>query len=493
VPHFLDTNIAALARNRGATFVSGPQMHWPPCAFAVERPTGYDSLNLLSPTLTQSALPRREQKVRQMVAKTNPDHAQTLPGDDHSDIDSLAIDADNSPEVALAGRARHVDELQLWSDIFHHAAFGISIIDPTSDTIRSSNEALAAMHGMQIDEVQGSRWLDLYAPAERARVPKLLAEATRVGYVDFEADHIRKDNSIFPTRMHITSVSGADGELRYYIATAQDITPERQLKSELEQSSRLEAIGQLTAGIAHDFNNLLQAIMANLELVEDEIEVAPAIRDYVDTALRLAEQGGQLAHDLLAFARKQLLSPNEVDLRDFLNRFRLLLARTLGPRIQIDVTTEAGLAPVWIDARHLQTALLNLALNARDAMPSGGSLRIEALRSVDAAAIGSMGTASHSRRLVQTGHLRRNCCAVIRVSDTGTGIAPQNMARLCEPFFSTKGVNGTGLGLSMVHGFVKQSGGDLLITSEPGKGTCVEVWLPQAPMNASATPASLRR
>jgi signal transduction histidine kinase len=126
-------------------------------------------------------------------------------------------------------------------------------------------------------------------------------------------------------------------------------------------------------------------------------------------------------------------------------------------------------------------------------MPSGGSLRIEALRSVDAAAIGSMGTASHSRRLVQTGHLRRNCCAVIRVSDTGTGIAPQNMARLCEPFFSTKGVNGTGLGLSMVHGFVKQSGGDLLITSEPGKGTCVEVWLPQAPMNASATPASLRR
>jgi signal transduction histidine kinase len=247
------------------------------------------------------------------------------------------------------------------------------------------------------------------------------------------------------------------------------------------------------AGIAHDFNNLLQAIMANLELVDDEIEVAPAIREYVGTVLRLAEQGGQLAHDLLAFARKQLLSPNEVDLGEFLNRFRQLLTRTLGARIQIDVITEPGLAPVWIDARHLQTALLNLALNARDAMPKGGNLRIEALRSDLAAASGLTGTAPYSRRLMQTAHLRRNCCAIIRVCDTGTGIAAQNMAKLCEPFFSTKGMNGTGLGLSMVHGFVKQSGGNLLITSEPGKGTCVEVWLPQAPKNGGTTPASLRR
>lgn len=428
-----------------------------------------------------------------MVGKTNPDRAQTSPDDDHSNIDSGAIEADYGPPVVQAERARPVDELRLWSDVFHHVAFGISIIDPTSRTIRFSNEALATMHGMQVDEVQGRRWLDLYAPAERGRVPAFLAEAASVGQIDFEADHIRKDGSIFPTRIHVTRVSEADGKIRYYIAAAQDITPERQLKSEREQSSRLEAIGQLTAGIAHDFNNLLQAIMGNLELVDDEIEVSPVIRDYVGTALRLAEQGGQLAHDLLAFARKQLLSPNEVYLGDFLNRFRQLLTRTLGRRIQIDVMTEAGLAPVWIDARYLQTALLNLALNARDAMPSGGNLRIEALHSGDAATIGSMGMASRSRRLVQTAHLRRNCCAVIRVSDTGSGIAPQNMARLCEPFFSTKGMNGTGLGLSMVHGFVKQSGGDLLITSEPGKGTCVEVWLPQTPMNAGAPPALLRQ
>jgi PAS domain S-box-containing protein len=428
-----------------------------------------------------------------MVTKTSPERAQLSPDNDHSDLASLAIKADHSPRIALAERARPVDEPRLWSDVFHHVAFGIAIITPTSGIIRFSNEALAAMHGMQIDEVQGTPWFDLRAPAERERVPHLLAEATSVGHMDFEADHIRKDGSIFPARIHITSVGETDGKVRYYIATAQDITPEHQLKSELEQSSRLEAIGQLTAGIAHDFNNLLQAIMANLELVDDEIEVAPAVREYVGTVLRLAEQGGQLAHDLLAFARKQLLSPNEVDLGEFLNRFRQLLTRTLGARIQIDVITEPGLAPVWIDARHLQTALLNLALNARDAMPKGGNLRIEALRSDHTAASGSTGTAPYSRRLMQTAHLRRNCCAIIRVSDTGTGIAAQNMAKLCEPFFSTKGMNGTGLGLSMVHGFVKQSGGDLLITSEPGRGTCVEVWLPQAPKNGGATPASLRR
>jgi PAS domain S-box-containing protein len=428
-----------------------------------------------------------------MVAKTNPDPAQAAPDDDHSDLASPTIEADHSPDVVQAERARPVDEPRLWSDVFHHVAIGIAIIDPTSGTIRFSNEALAAMHGMQLDEMQGSDWLDLCAPDQRERVPKLVAEATSVGHMDFEADHIRKDGSIFPTRIHITSVSEVDGKTHYYIAAAQDITPERQLKSELEQSSRLEAIGQLTAGIAHDFNNLLQAIMANLEMVGDEIEVAPAIRECVDTAVRLAEQGGHLAHDLLAFARKQLLSPIDVDLGDFLNRFRLLLTRTLGSRIQIDVITEPGLAPVWIDARYLQTAPLNLAINARDAMPKGGNLRIEALRSGDAATSCPIGTASYSRRLVQTAHLRRNCCTVIRVSDTGTGIAPQNMAKLCEPFFSTKGMNGTGLGLSMVHGFVKQSGGELLITSEPGKGTCVEVWLPQPAVNAGAAPASLRQ
>jgi PAS domain S-box-containing protein len=414
-------------------------------------------------------------KVRQMATETVPDHTQVLPADHAAGMDSFAIEESRSRRAVPVERDSDVDEPRLWSDVFHQAAFGIGVGDPASGTLRFSNEALAAMHGMRIDEMQSRQWLDLYAPAEQGRVAKLMAEADRAGHVDFEADRVRKDGSIFPARMHITSVKGANGEVRRRIATTQDITPEREHMSELEQSRRLEAVAQLTAGIAHDFNNLLQGVMANLELVDDEIAVAPAVRANVASAVRLAEQGGQLAHNLLAFARKQLLSPSEVDLGEFLKRFESLLGRTLDPSIRIDVTCEPGLAPVWIDARYLQTALLHLAINARDAMPAGGTLKIAAL-----------GTGS--ARLVHTSHGRR--CVVVRVSDSGTGIPPQNMANLCEPFFSTKGVNGSGLGLSMVHGFVKQSGGDLLITSEAGKGTCVEIRLPQAPMPLDATPAT---
>ena len=143
------------------------------------------------------------------------------------------------------------------------------------------------------------------------------------------------------------------------------------------------------------------------------------------------------------------------------------------------MVTDPGLAPVWVDARHLQTALLNLAINARDAMPSGGNLRIEAFGNRAAAASGPAGAGADAEGFVSRRRRRPDRCNVIRVSDTGTGIAPKDLARVCEPFFSTKGVNGTGLGLSMVHGFAKQSGGDLRISSEPGKGTSVEVWLPR--------------
>jgi signal transduction histidine kinase len=230
-------------------------------------------------------------------------------------------------------------------------------------------------------------------------------------------------------------------------------------------------------------------MMANLELVDDDLNVPPATREYVGTAVHLAEQAGELTHSLLSFARKQLLRPNEVDLEDFLSRFHRLLSRTLDPRVRIDVVTEPGLAPVWVDARHLQGALLNLAINARDAMPSGGDLRIEAFSNRGAAnepgGPGADAEGFESRR-----RRPRDRCAVIRVSDTGTGIAPKDLAKVCEPFFSTKGVNGTGLGLSMVHGFAKQSGGNLHISSEPGRGTSVEVWLPLVTSHADTAPAS---
>ena len=210
---------------------------------------------------------------------------------------------------------------------------------------------------------------------------------------------VRKDGTILPVLLNSTSVTDPDGNFVRSRTTVYDNTrlkaaeeQHRKLQAELDQSRRLEAIGQLTAGIAHDFSNVLQGIMSNLELVDDDIEVPAAAREYVGTAVRLAEQAAELVHNLLYFARKQILLPHELDLDDFLNRFQRLAARTLDPRVRIDVVTDPGLAPVWVDARHLQTALLNLAINARDAMPSGGILRIEAFGNRDAAASGPGGS-----------------------------------------------------------------------------------------------------
>jgi PAS domain S-box-containing protein len=369
----------------------------------------------------------------------------------------------------LEERARMAEELQLWGDVFHNAAFGISILDP-ANTILFANEAYAVAQLMSVDEVRGRSALTMYPPAERERVADLLTTSDRDGHVDYDVDRIRKDGSTFPARVHVTSVRGPNDDVRYRITTLRDITQERQFESELHQSQRLEAIGQLTAGVAHDFNNLLQAVIANLELVDDDIGVPAATREKVSAAIHVAEQGARLTQQLLSFARRQPLSPRKIDLGSYLDEFHGLLARTLDPRIRIEVVTEAGLGPVWADPFHLRNALLNVALNARDAMPSGGHLRIEVSRRFAAARTGPFGDNSDG-------------FAVIRVADTGTGISHENLARVCDPFFSTKGLNGTGLGLSMVHGFTMQSGGDLRITSEPGKGTNVELWLPVAPVN----------
>ena len=231
-----------------------------------------------------------------------------------------------------------------------------------------------------------------------------------------------------------------------------------------QAAARMEAIGELTAGVAHDFNNLLQAIISHLELVDDVSAVPVAAREYVGNAIEIAEHGAELIHKLLSFARKHVMRPSEIQPAEFLAGFRDMLSHTLDPRIRLETSVGKDLPPILADATHLHTALLNLAINARDAMPSGGDLRIEA--------VGPEGADSN--------------LAVIRVTDTGNGMAPDVLARACEPFFSTKGLNGTGLGLSMVHGFAKQSGGDLRIFSEPARGTCVELWLPLAPSRSSA-------
>jgi CheY-like chemotaxis protein/two-component sensor histidine kinase len=217
----------------------------------------------------------------------------------------------------------------------------------------------------------------------------------------------------------------------------------------------MEAIGRLSAGVAHDFNNILQSIVGGLEFVLDEVPAGTSAHEFADVALKSALRGSSLTHQLLSYAGRQLLRPEAVVLEPFLAEIRTLLARTLGPHIDIRVRTDQG-STVWADPGQLQTALINLAINATHAMPQGGQLYINARTERDA----------------------DQTWIAIAVTDTGTGMDETTLAQAMEPFFTTKGPQGTGLGLSMVKGFAEQSDGKVEITSTPGDGTTVELRLP---------------
>ncbi len=230
----------------------------------------------------------------------------------------------------------------------------------------------------------------------------------------------------------------------------------------------MESLGQMTGGIAHDFNNLLTVIVGNLELLKTRVAGDDRALRNVNMALVGADRGAKLTHQLLAFARKQPLEPRPVTLTQLLPDLTDMLRRTLGELIEIEFVGSPGLWNVSIDPHQFESAVLNLAINARDAMPQGGKLTLELanVRLDDAYA------ALHDE--VQAGQY-----VVFGVTDTGAGMPPEVVARAFDPFFSTKGDSGTGLGLSMVYGFVKQSGGHVKVYSEPGHGTTVKMYLPR--------------
>lgn len=242
----------------------------------------------------------------------------------------------------------------------------------------------------------------------------------------------------------------------------------RRTEEQLAHAQRLDAIGQLTGGVAHDFNNLLTVMSGSLQLLEGEFEGQPGAREIINSALRSVERGSELTSKLLAFARRQHLSPRAIDPASLLNDLRLMLRSALGEAINLKVECEPDTPAVFADPSQLDSALVNLALNARDAMPEGGSISISVGERRQAA--DRLPPEQRSARYV-----------VFTVTDSGRGMTPDVLTRACEPFFTTKAIGrGSGLGLSMVYGFVKQSGGDLHIESEPGRGSTIDLWLPVA-------------
>ena len=259
-----------------------------------------------------------------------------------------------------------------------------------------------------------------------------------------------------------------------------EIAEREATEAALRQAQKLEAIGQLTGGIAHDFNNLLTIVSGNLTLAIGRTAKNSTSLPLLQSALQAAERGGTLIERLLAFARKQRLDPQPVDLRCLLTGIEDLLRRTLGDRTHLAIDRDANLAPAKVDANQLELAILNLTINARDAIPGNGALRIE-LR---------------NRR---TGHnsppeLPPGDYVVISIADNGAGMDEATLARAFEPFFTTKEIgSGSGLGLPMVQGFAAQSGGTVRIHSKPGEGTTVELWLPRADEPAPGTTAAQSR
>ena len=240
-----------------------------------------------------------------------------------------------------------------------------------------------------------------------------------------------------------------------------NITERRHAEAALRQAQKMEAIGKLSGGIAHDFNNLLSVVGGNLELLRKRLPQDGANNGrLIDNALLATQRGTTLVQRMLAFARKQELNPSSVALPDLVMNMRELLQRSVGSNISIDTRFPLNLPPAYVDANQLEMVLINLVVNARDAMPEGGTICIEGQsRSLDSA--------------------QPQVFVILKVRDNGTGMSPETLARATEPFFTTKGLGkGTGLGLSMAHGLAEQSGGRLEIESSPGKGTTIELWLP---------------
>jgi PAS domain S-box-containing protein len=356
-----------------------------------------------------------------------------------------------------------------------------TIIDTTLDAIIQVNESgevtewnpqAESMFGWSRQEAMGKPITELYLP--KGYRPRYLDMNERLRHTDvvkgerFEIDALRKDGQNIKVEISMTGVRRRGGNT--YNLFVRDITAKLAAEEQLRQSQKMEALGQLTGGIAHDFNNVLTVITGTLDLLAEGITDRPQLTAVTNLIGEAAGRGAELTGHLLAFARKQPLQPRETDLNALVANAQKLFRPSLGEQIEIEAVLEPNAWPALVDPTQLTTVLLNLAVNARDAMPAGGKLTFET------------GNVKFDERYIRShADVAAGDYVMVAVSDTGTGIPKAIRDRIFDPFFSTKELGkGTGLGLSMVYGFVKQSGGHINVYSEEGHGTTIKVYLPRA-------------
>jgi PAS domain S-box-containing protein len=360
--------------------------------------------------------------------------------------------------------------------------YAIFMLDPDG-RVTSWNNGAQRIKGYRPDEILGRDFGAFYTGEDRAvGVPaQLLARAAETGRAEGEGWRVRKDGTRFWASVILDRIDDDTGRLVGFAKVTRDITEQHLAQTMLEearermlQAQKMEAIGQLTGGVAHDFNNLLTVVIGNLETIQHNLEglsggAAGQLKRAASNALRGAQRAAALTQRLLAFSRQQALDPKPLDLNKFIAAEVEFLQRSLGETINIEAVGGGGLWQVEVDPNELEAALLNLAVNARDAMPQGGKLTIETSN-----AFLDEDYCRHNPEV------RRGQYVMIAVTDNGAGMSPDVRDRAFEPFYTTKAARqGTGLGLSQVYGFIKQSEGHVKIYSEPGEGTTVKIYLPR--------------
>ena len=354
----------------------------------------------------------------------------------------------------------------LFRGIFEGTPEGIALTDRQRRVVMV-NPALTRIFGYEAGELIGSSTSKLYAhPEDWEDQATILADVSQTALQPRIIRCRRKNGEVFPGAVISVPYGNGGGEPLGYLGIVRDVTDEQRREEELRQAQRLEALGQLTGGIAHDFNNLLAVISGNLQLIEMGLK-DEQLRRYLSDAERAAEMGARLNQRLMTFGRQRALAPLASNLNDPVTHILELIRRTIGEHITVTIALAKDLWPTLVDASEIENTILNLAINARDAMPNGGSLVIETENVV----IDKDGT----REELPPGSYVR-----LSVSDTGSGMSPEILARAFEPFFTTKEPGkGSGLGLASVYGFVKQSGGHITLYSEVGRGTTANIYLPK--------------
>ena len=344
----------------------------------------------------------------------------------------------------------------------------------TEGLVASWNAGAQRIKGYAPEEIIGQHFSRFYTDEDRKNggPARALETATREGKFEKEGWRVRKNGERFWANVVIDAIHDDDGKLIGFAKITRDITERREAQAALDrarealfQSQKMEAVGQLTGGIAHDFNNILAAILGSLEIVRRRVTEEPLTR-LIDNAIRGAQRGAALTQRMLVFARRQELNVQSVDIPMLVRGMTEMLERSLGPSVVIETRFPLGLGEVKTDPNQLEMALLNLMVNARDAMPKGGPIVVAA-----------------RPETVMAGHptLQPGSYVCLSVRDQGEGMDEATLTKAVDPFFTTKEVGkGTGLGLPMVHGLVQESGGQLILHSQKGKGTTAELWFPTA-------------